>query len=49
MFRLFVIFIFCISFMNANFEGVYVAEDKGKKNLVEIYKVDGVFLRSWFC
>lgn len=29
--------------MNANFEGVYVAEDKGKKNLVEIYKVDGVF------
>lgn len=43
MFRLFVIFIFCISFMNANFEGVYVAEDKGKKNLVEIYKVGGVF------
>ena len=29
--------------MNANFEGVYVAEDKDKKNLVEIYKVDGVF------
>ena len=28
--------------MNANFEGVYVAEDKGKENLVEIYKV-GVF------
>ena len=29
--------------MNANFEGVYVAEDKGKENLVEIYKVGGVF------